>query len=638
MYDILTIAALTDEFDASIINGRIQKVGLIDRLTVAMEIYTPGRRRWLVASADAAQPRIFLTGVPPSIDPELITPFGLLLRKYVRGGIIIGAEQASMERVVRLSIAKRLVSLNGERTVSRRTADSGDDAPGTADTTEPDAEAIEDELDHDDITYLHLMVEIMGRHSNIMLVDDHGVIMEAVKHVTPAMSRVRPIFPRMPYAPPPPMDRADPRQVTAASMEAILAAARPVDPAAKTLVSALRAVSPQIAREAVFRATNDVSARVEDAMPAAAELARALRGLYEPLLTGAWEPSVYRRDGDIVAFSPFRLLGLAEQADEERVATMSEAAAAADAAQGTDAPVSHAQRRQRLLDQISAAADRVDARVASLEAQEASARDAEQWREWGELIYAYLWKIQPGDRALDADGTVIPLEPDLSPSENAAAYFQRYRKAQGTGRRLPELQEQATAQLAYLQQLATMVRQANGFAQLEALATEWDAVSQEFGQRGTAAGKKRMPRSAGKAERRPAALYDRAGNAIYIGRSGRQNDTVTFDVAGADDTWLHARGVPGSHVIVKWRQPQPEDDERTIALAAALAAHYSGSRGSTGVEVDVTRRRHVRKIKGTGPGMVTYRQERTVLVQPQDEHALGERLTTTSPDRAAVTG
>ena len=636
MYDILTLAALTDEFDASIINGRIQKVGLIDRLTVAMEIYTPGRRRWLIASAETARPRILLTDAPPSLDPELITPFGLLMRKYVRGAIVIGAQQETMERVIRLSIAKRLTPLNGDRTGTHRTEPERDNAPAAADPDDADEEAIEDELDHDDITYLHLVVEIMGRHSNILLLDDAGRIMEAVKHVAPAMSRVRPIFPRMAYAPPPPMDRADPRRVTAASMEATLAAARPGEQAAKTLVSSLRAVSPQIAREAVFRANGNGEARAGDAVADAGELARALRGLYEPLLTGDWEPSVYRRDGDVVAFSPFRLLGMAGEADEQRVTTMSAAAAAADAAQRADAPVSHAQRRQRLIDQITTAADRVDARVAALEAEEANARDAEQWREWGELIYAYLWKAHPGDRELDADGIIIPLDPDLSATDNAAAYFQRYRKAQGTGRRLPELQQQATTQLAYLQQLATMVRQAGGFAQLESLANEWDAASADFGQRGTATNRKRMPRSTGKSERRPAALYDRSGNAIYIGRSGRQNDTVTFDVAGADDSWLHARGVPGSHVIVKWRHPQPEDDEDAVELAAALAAYYSGSRGSTGVEVDITRRRHVRKIKGAGPGMVTYRQERTILVQPQDEPALGDRLTTTSPDRATV--
>jgi predicted ribosome quality control (RQC) complex YloA/Tae2 family protein len=115
---------------------------------------------------------------------------------------------------------------------------------------------------------------------------------------------------------------------------------------------------------------------------------------------------------------------------------------------------------------------------------------------------------------------------------------------------------------------------------------------------------------------------DPDGNAVYVGRSGKENDHVTFTVAGPDDTWLHARGVPGSHVIVKWQRPQDEDPVQTIEKAAALAGWYSSARESGGIEVDVTKRRHVRKIKGAGPGMVTYRNEHTIHVVPRDESKL----------------
>jgi predicted ribosome quality control (RQC) complex YloA/Tae2 family protein len=111
---------------------------------------------------------------------------------------------------------------------------------------------------------------------------------------------------------------------------------------------------------------------------------------------------------------------------------------------------------------------------------------------------------------------------------------------------------------------------------------------------------------------------------IFVGRSGRENDQVTFDVGGAEDTWLHARGVPGSHVIIRWLRPAEDEDEHAVETAAALAAHYSGSRAAGTVEVDVTRRKNVRKIKGAGPGMVTYRNEHTIAVKPQDEAALKE--------------
>ena len=627
MYDVLTLAAIVNEMNTTALNARIQKVGLVDRLTFAAELYTPGQRRWLVASADGDRARLHLTGSPESLDPELITPFGLLLRKYVRGSILIGVEQEPLERIVRLSIAKRLPPLNAGRRRNATPTVEEPDADDEAESLRLDEDSVLDELDREDITYLQLVIEVMGRHSNIMLLDNDGVIMDAVKHVTPAMSRVRPIWPRLPYTLPPAMERPDPRRLTAAATGDLLSAAKSKDEVARLLVSRLRAVSPQIAREAVFRATGDMATRVEADATDPAAIARELRGLYEPLLTSVWEPAVYRRDGAVVAFSSFPLHGLEASSEVEPCPSMSEAARLGDEATSAAAPVSHAQRRERLLATIGAARDRVDARLASLEAQEVRAVEAERLREQGELIYAYLWQINPGDRALEIDGQTIALDPNRSAKDNAAEYFQQYRKAQGASRQLPELEEQATQQLAYLEQLATMVRQAPGFLELEGLANEWDGVAEQFGARPAVQGRGRaLPRSSAKADRRPKAIYDAEGHAIYIGRSGRQNDAVTFDVAGADDTWLHARGVPGSHVVIKWRTPMPEEDERTISLAASLAAWYSGSRNSGSIEVDVTRRRHVRKIKGAGPGMVTYRQERTISVAPRDEATLGGSL------------
>jgi predicted ribosome quality control (RQC) complex YloA/Tae2 family protein len=128
------------------------------------------------------------------------------------------------------------------------------------------------------------------------------------------------------------------------------------------------------------------------------------------------------------------------------------------------------------------------------------------------------------------------------------------------------------------------------------------------------------------APRRPQALIDTHGNSIFVGRSGLQNEMVTFDIAGPDDTWLHARGVGGSHVVIRWRTPGSPEHDATVEAAAALAAWYSSARESGAVEVDVARRRFVRKIKGTRPGMVTYRNERTIRVRPAPEEQLRDVL------------
>ncbi|MEJ7838587.1 MAG: NFACT RNA binding domain-containing protein, partial [Thermomicrobiales bacterium] len=163
------------------------------------------------------------------------------------------------------------------------------------------------------------------------------------------------------------------------------------------------------------------------------------------------------------------------------------------------------------------------------------------------------------------------------------------------------------------------VEQAEGFAALESLRAELyeldgSTESQKSGK------KQQKPRS--DTGKRGPLWIDADGNMVYVGRSGKENDHLTFSLAGAEDTWLHARGIPGSHVIVKWQRPQDDDPQATIEAAAALAGWYSQARESGSIEVDVAKRKHVRKIRGAGPGMVTYRNERTILIKPRDESTL----------------
>jgi len=614
MFDVLTVGAVVDELDHSVLDGRIQKIGLVDQLTIAAEIYAHGRRRALIASANADHARILLADSMPSVDPNLITPFGLQLRKYVRGGFLVGIEQPPLERMVKLSIAKRMPTHN---------PDEGKRPPFRA--GDPEIEESEDQDDDDiwtspDVVRLDLMVEIMGRHSNLVLVDADGVIMESAKRVTPQMSRVRSILPRKAYSLPPVPDKPDPRHVTSAGIEAILGAAKPGAGVAETLVRGLRGVSPQIGREAAYRLTGDSTATVGTVgAEGARELARILRGLYEPLLTRAWAPRVYERDDVVVAYAATPMTHLAATATEEEGASISSAIAMAGASEGdATSPKDHAQRRARLVTAIDGAITRVESRLRSFHEQHAKSADLEKLRTWGELIYAYMWQLSPGDTELVVEGERIPLDPALSAKENAQELFERYRKAQKAGSQLPERIEETEQERDYLRQLRLQAEQSEGFAAIESLRQEFEdhagerhSVGEKHPQRGK---KKGQPR-------RVTPITDVDGNLIYIGRSGRENDQVTFDIGGPNDTWLHARGVPGSHVIVRWARPEADTEER-IETAAALAAYYSGSRASGSVEVDVAKRRDVRKIKGGGPGMVTYRNEYTIPVRPRSEDEL----------------
>jgi predicted ribosome quality control (RQC) complex YloA/Tae2 family protein len=339
-------------------------------------------------------------------------------------------------------------------------------------------------------------------------------------------------------------------------------------------------------------------------------------------LTSTWSPTLYSsEEGEIVAFSAIRLEHLAREFNPIEVNSILKAVdQAISQAEAEGSPTKHAQRRARLVDAIARVADRTKARLDSLQEQQRRSLEANELRQKGELIYAYLWMIKPGQAELSIDDQTIALDPALRPSDNAQAYFERYRKLQAADDQLPALIEGAENQLRYLDELRTLASQATKFEDLEAIAIEWDRYEHEHGVKGAANGKG-YRRSAPPKRTRP--LHDRSGALVYLGRSGAENDRITFEIAGADDVWLHARGVPGSHVIIRRQGGSETEFDAALNRAASLAAYYSGARNSGTVEVDIAKRRDVRKIKGAGPGMVTYRNERTVPARPANEEELG---------------
>jgi predicted ribosome quality control (RQC) complex YloA/Tae2 family protein len=590
MYDILTTAAIVDELADSMPEGRIQRVGLRDTRTVAFELYRDRRRHHLVATIGEPEPAFFRSPDPFAIDPGLVTPFGLLLRKYVRGATLVAIDQPPLERIIRLSIAKRFWPHNRE-----------DDA------LEDDDASLDEESDAaaPELVFVYLHIELMGRRSNLILVDERGVVMDSIKRVTPKMSRVRPIWPSARYELPPQRAGIDPRSISGAQVGKILEMQRGKQDQAKLLVDGVLGMSPAMAAEAVWRAARDGESN-ED------ELADAIRSIVTPLESGKWNPALYRdSDGNLSGYAAIPFGSLAEKGAEQPADSISDAVAAW---QHTDLQVAgrHDGRRNRLLAKIRARRGIVDGRIRSIEKQQESVRAADRYREWGEAIYAHLWEIEPGQTALVIEGASIPLDPLRLAKDVAADYFDTYRRMQrGTGEVAEHLGD-ARTERDYLDQLETMTLLASTFPEIESVLAEWYAYAGP--EKGEQPKKRKQPSD------RIRPYTDDEGNLIYIGRTGPQNDRVTFDIAGADDWWLHARGVPGSHVIVRGNGREPSDT--ALVQAAAIAAWYSKSRTSGTVEVDLARRRDVRKIKGAGPGMVTYRNERTVSVSPADESGL----------------
>ena len=372
----------------------------------------------------------------------------------------------------------------------------------------------------------------------------------------------------------------------------------------RRLPSQFMGMSPQGAAEAVYRALDG-----NEGLPSARSLAQAIRRVFEPLLTSAWQPVVYRDEDDsVVAYSAQPMRHLAATFREEAVETISRAI---ELGEGRDesgqAPGKHSVRSRRLVEAISGAIERLAGKLGGPRRRRVTTRRTRAVPGMGRADLRLSLADHAGRHRTGRRRAARPARPGARTQGAGAALPPPIPAREKRGRAHRDSAGSAELELRYLEQLRTLTQQAVSIQDVEDLEVEWRA-------RQPAASSARAPkRSTGRKRTQPTAEVK--GQPIFVGRSGAENDHVTFDIAGPDDTWLHARGVPGSHVIVRWNGAN-RDDDAVLLRAAELAAFYSQSRSSGRVEVDITARRFVRKIKGAGPGMVTYRNERTVSVAP----------------------
>jgi len=566
-FDALTTAAVADELHSTLQGGRVQQALLLDELSVGLEIYAQGQRHYLLASAHPQHARLHLTSHKLRRGPDVTPSLLQLLRKFVRGGRVLRAWQPPFERILRLEV--------------------GHPAGNTT-----------------------LIVEVMDRHANVILVDEAGQIMDAVKRVGPQMSR-RVVLPGQRYKPPPPRPGLAPTDLTEFRLRRLLAEAATANAkmtAWRALVQGIQGVSPLLGREIVFRATGDaqtLAAQVSRVSP----FLDAFHDLLTHLRESRWEPCLAYDGKEIVAFAPYLLQ---QYADCRPVSGTSAAVEAYfESRLGADA---YAAARRRAAEAIEEARRRVERKRDALGRSLAAADHAEELRLKGEMTLAYAHMVEPGQTELlapvDPDGPPlrIALDPKLTAVENAQRYFRQYDKAKGAVQQVPARLAQADLELGYLDQLATDLS-------LALSRPEIAEVEEALSQAGYLRTGRRTPERTPRSE--PLVVNSPDGFRILVGRNSRQNEQVTFKRAVPDDLWLHARGISGGHVVIK--SGGREVPERTLHQAAALAAYYSRDRHEALVAVDVLARRRVRRAKGKHPGMVTYRGERTMRIKPGGE-------------------
>jgi predicted ribosome quality control (RQC) complex YloA/Tae2 family protein len=567
--DTFTLAALTDQFLDVLAGGRVQDTLDVDEYGVGLEIYGAHKRRYLYLSADNSTPRLHLLDEKLRRGLNRPTQIGLMLRRYVETGIVTHISQPPWERVMQIDVR----------------GPEGD---------------------------VSLVIEPIERRSNLLLLQN-GTILDCVRRVGPDENRYRVSLPAQSYVPPPPiMGKRHPAEVTAEVLAALLAAETdPKRKAHQTLTAHILGVSPLLAKELIYRANGDSNAK-----PAAVDvvrLARAFTDLLPPLLAREWQAGIAETDGRVSAFSVYPLTSVGGW---RAVADVSTALTAYYGAPiGEEA---YTAAKVPLQECIDDAMGRLRGKLASLQSGLTDDSAREVLRQSGELILAYQYTLAKDQTSLtaqydpDQPPLTIALNPTLTALENAQTYFERYQKAKRALEDVPRLIAETEAQAAYLAQLATDL-------QLAANRPEIDEVQQHLQSGGYWRGKT-LPRS--NITSGPLRLVSRDGFVLWVGRNSRQNDLVTFGKGGKLDLWLHARGVAGAHVLIRFDgRPIPE---ALIEQAAALAAHYSAARGEAKVIVDVTQVRYVSKIRGGGPGMVTYRNETTRTVAPRDKDVLAE--------------
>jgi predicted ribosome quality control (RQC) complex YloA/Tae2 family protein len=580
-YDALTANAVAQEWRRLLLGGRIDKIFQPDAWSLALLVRNQNQNWQVFQSFDPRFARAHLVQdkkLGSGFDAP--TPFVMLLRKHLESARIVAIHQPPLERVLHLETVH------------------GGAPPRT------------------------LIIELLGRQSNAVLIDETGVVLGALRFVTGEMSRTRVIQPHVPYAAPAPaigakadgLVRLDPRDVSEEALIGALGATAAGGLAEQ--LPRLMAISPTAAREAVTR----MGATGMDAKA----LAAALHALFAPLLgTEPWSPSVARRGGQVLAFAPYRLRSWEATAGVESAGSISLAI------ERYFAPREGAERltsqRSRLLSMVKPVAERAERRLATVEQQVAKAQEQLQLRHFGELLLTYLPEIARDQREValeDFSGAMarVPVDPSLTAVQNAQHIFKRYARAKRTVEALGPQQQALALELAYARQVLTDVGLCETPADYVRLETELRG-SGFFAERERASGgRSRGKKAPRKGERGPAAAAPMpttlhlGGFDVLFGKTSQLNDALTFHLAGRQDLWLHAKGVPGSHVVIRSGGRQVPDD--VLTRAAGIAAHLSSSRGEARAAVDYTSVSNVRRQPGGKPGLVYYVGERTVQVEP----------------------
>lgn len=565
--DGLVIANMVKELNESITGGKINKIAQPENDELLLTIKNNRTQYRLLISAGASLPLIYFTQKnKPS--PLTAPNFCMLLRKYIGSGKILRVWQPGLERVIHFEI-EHLNELG-------------------------------------DLCKKDLIVEIMGKHSNIIFCDEKGMILDAIKHVGAQMSSVREVLPGRNYFLPATQEKADPLTVTEEGFYASVCT-KPM-PLSKALYMALTGISPLIAEEICHRASLESLKSANALTPLEkTHLYHTFSLLMEDVREGHFTPTIVYDRKEPRDFSSVPLTQYFDMRSET-YESISQVLESYYAVKNTLTRIHQRSANLRRIVQTALDRDRKKYDLQLRQLKDTEKR--EKYRVYGELINTYGYGLEPGAKKLEAlnyytnEMVTIPLDPMLTPQENAQKNFDRYNKLKRTYEALTGLTVETREAIEHLESISTALDIAlseEDLVQIKEELTQFGYIRRKY------TGKKVKITS------KPFHYISSDGYHMYVGKNNYQNEELTFKFATGNDWWFHAKGAPGSHVIVK----NPEGGEMpdaTYEEAARLAAHYSSNRKAEKVEIDYIQKKHVKKVNGKMPGFVIYHTNYSMMI------------------------
>lgn len=556
-FDGIVVANLVHELQEQLINGRIAKIAQPEADELLLTIKTPAGQKRLYLSASASLPLVYLTESNKT-SPMTAPNFCMLLRKHIANGRIVDIYQPKLERIIHFTIEHL------------------------------------DEMG--DLCRKDLIVEIMGKHSNIIFCTENGSIIDSIKHVSAQMSSVREVLPGRQYFIPDTMEKQDPLSIDQETFSRTLLE-KPM-PLAKAIYTSFTGVSP-VTAEAIC-----TIAEVDSSLPATAFNEDILRHVYNQfdiyfsdVKEKLFSPAIYYEGKEPKEFSSLPL----PQKGYERVEfdSISQVLETYYALKNTITRIR--QKSTDLRHIIQTALDRNRKKYDLQCRQLRDTENREKFKVYGELINTYGYNLEEGAKKLEAlnyytnEIVSIPLDPTKTPQENSQRYFEKYNKLKRTFEALSHFIQETQEEITYLESIRTSLDIAMSEDDLAEIKEE--LISSGLMRR-------KFSKKKSKIKNTPLHYISSDGFHMYVGKNNLQNDQLTFTFAVGNDWWFHVKQAPGSHVIVKTNGEELPD--RTFEEAGRLAAYYSSMRGVEKVEIDYVEKKHVKKPKGGKPGFVVY--------------------------------